>query len=95
MPGWTSVPGQDMDANVGLHDCLAAAEWTSKYIERFGGDPNRITVMGQSAGGGIINLATTLNGGKGKLPFQQVKTSLLNSISRPVRLKESGFYLIP
>jgi carboxylesterase type B len=72
MPGWTSVPGLDMDDNVGMHDCLAAAEWTSKYIHKFGGDPNRITVMGQSAGGGIINLLTTLKGGKGTLPFQQV-----------------------
>lgn len=62
-----------MDANVGLQDCLAAAEWTAKYIERFGGDPNRVTVMGQSAGAGIANLLTTLRGGQGTLPFQQAR----------------------
>jgi carboxylesterase type B len=72
LPGWTYMPGQDMTANLGMHDCLAAAEWTSKYIRRFGGDPGRITVLGQSAGAGIIGLLTVLNGGKGKLPFQQV-----------------------
>ena len=76
MPGWTSAPGLDMDANVGLHDCLAAAKWTSKYIEKFGGDPDRVTVMGQSAGAGIINLLATLNGGQGTLPFKQVESWL-------------------
>jgi len=55
-----------------MHDCLAAAEWTSKYIRRFGGDPDRITAMGQSAGAGIISLLTVINGGRGRLPFQQV-----------------------
>lgn len=61
-----------MDANVGLLDCLAAAEWTSRYIERFGGDSKRVTVIGQSAGAGMIDLMTNLDGGEGKLPFQQV-----------------------
>ncbi|CAM1506186.1 Fc.00g058270.m01.CDS01 [Cosmosporella sp. VM-42] len=76
MPGWTSVPDLDMDANVGMHDCLAATEWTSKYINRFGGDRNQVTVIGQSAGAGIIQLLTVLNGGQGKkLPFQQAFAS--------------------
>ncbi|SPN96553.1 uncharacterized protein DNG_00076 [Cephalotrichum gorgonifer] len=72
--GWTYLPGQDMAANVGMHDCLAAAEWTSRFIHLFGGDPERVTVMGQSAGAGIINLLTVLNGGEGSLPFQNAIT---------------------
>ncbi|PGH18205.1 hypothetical protein AJ79_00543 [Helicocarpus griseus UAMH5409] len=70
--GWSSSPfEEDMDANVGLHDSVAAVEWTKKYIERFGGDPDRITVIGQSAGAGIINMMLTSNGGIGKLPFSK------------------------
>lgn len=61
-----------MDPNVGLHDAFTAVEWTNKYIARFGGNPEQITVMGESAGGAIINLMLTGNGGKGYLPFQQV-----------------------
>ncbi|KAK4041356.1 lipase 1 [Parachaetomium inaequale] len=71
VPGWTYMPGEDMTANLGMHDCLAAAKWTSKHIRCFGGDPDRVTVLGQSAGAGIIGLLTVLDGGKGKLPFQQ------------------------
>lgn len=63
---------QDMDANIGLFDCLAAAEWTSKYIHEFGGDASRITAMGESAGAGILYYLSTLGGGEAKLPFQQM-----------------------
>lgn len=72
LPGWTHMPGEDTVANLGMHDTLAAVEWTSNFISLFGGDPGRVTVMGQSAGAGIINLLTVLNGGEGTLPFQQV-----------------------
>ncbi len=36
-----------------LRDTLAALRWTHKNIEAFGGNPNRITIAGQSAGGAL------------------------------------------
>ena len=42
------------DANVGLHDALAAVRWVHREIAAFGGDPTRITLVGQSAGGNVI-----------------------------------------
>ena len=83
-----------MDANVGFHDCLAAAEWTAKHIKQFGGDPERITVMGQSAGGAMINWATTLHGGKGKLPFQQVVYPLHRTEHEAKELITIGFHIV-
>lgn len=62
---------QDMDANVGLFDCLASAEWTAKYIHKFGGDPSQFSVIGESAGAGILYYLTTLQDGEAALPFQQ------------------------
>jgi carboxylesterase type B len=72
--GWLSAPGQDMTANAGIWDGLAALEWTQKYIELFGGDAERITAMRESAGGGIIDHLITAHGGKGHVPFSQVST---------------------
>jgi carboxylesterase type B len=64
-----------MDANVGLHDSMAALHWTRKYISKFGGDPDRITAMGQSAGAGIIALLMVAKGGHEDVPFSQVHIS--------------------
>ena len=76
--GWLSPANvTGIDANAGLYDSLAAMEWVEKYISKFGGDKGKVTVMGESAGGGVIMHTITSNGGEGKkLPFQQVYRSL-------------------
>lgn len=42
-------------------DCARAVLWTRQHIADYGGDPNRIYVMGHSAGGGLAALLATDN----------------------------------
>jgi len=41
--------------NVGMLDVVAVLEWVRDNIERFGGDPGRVTAFGQSGGGGKVS----------------------------------------
>src|SRR5687768_7960030 len=42
-------------ANVGMLDVVAALGWVRQNIERFGGNPENVTVFGQSGGGAKVN----------------------------------------
>ena len=40
--------------NAGMLDLVAALKWVQKNISSFGGDPDNVTIMGQSGGGGKV-----------------------------------------
>ncbi|KAI6364339.1 hypothetical protein MCOR25_005679 [Pyricularia grisea] len=44
----------ESDLNPGLLDQRAAIEWARSHVRHFGGDPDGITIQGQSAGGGSV-----------------------------------------
>jgi carboxylesterase type B len=49
--------------NAGLQDMRLALQWVQKYVDRFGGDPDQVTIAGESAGGGAVMMMVLANGG--------------------------------
>jgi len=54
--GWLSLDTDEVPGNAGLFDQIEALRWVQKNIKYFGGDPNRVTVFGESAGAASVSL---------------------------------------
>lgn len=51
--------------NAGMLDIVAALEWVRDNIANFGGDPNNITIFGQSGGGGKVSTLLAMPSAQG------------------------------
>ncbi|KAF9880823.1 carboxylesterase family protein [Colletotrichum karsti] len=52
--------GNGGSANAGLYDMIFALQWVKQHIKKFGGNPRKVTVAGQSAGAGAALMLATM-----------------------------------
>nr|AIF75088.1 carboxylesterase [Daldinia eschscholtzii] len=88
MYGWLS--GSDVTPNLGLYDQRLALDWIQEYIVLFGGGPDRVTVMGESAGAASIVHQLTAFGASEASPFLK---AIIQSPSFQWNIDLDGNYL--
>ncbi len=99
-PDLSKESGINVSGNYGFMDQIAALNWVKTNVEAFGGDPDNVTIAGQSAGAFSVNtliaspLATDLfhkaiSQSGGILPGKRVE-DLANAENRGLRLMKKA-----
>ena len=84
--------GKMADSNLALRDQIAALEWVRRHVDSFGGDPENVTLFGQSAG--AMSACTLMASGAAEGLFQRAilqsgAGNNVNDRSRARRVAES------
>jgi para-nitrobenzyl esterase len=96
--GWFTHPsiqslqdGDDKSSNFGTLDIIAALEWVKLNISLFGGNPDNVTIFGESAGG--HNVLSLLASKKAKGLFHKAisQSGYTTSISPEMAYKQEKF----
>ena len=64
--GFLSLDVADMPGNAGIYDMIESLRWIQKHIASFGGNPDDVTIFGESAGGASVGLLLLCQQARGK-----------------------------
>ena len=67
----------------GVMDMVKALEWVRKNIANFGGDPDNVTIFGQSGGGGKVNILLGTPSAKGLFHRGIIESGSMTSLMAP------------
>ena len=70
-------------ANVGMLDIVAALEWVRDNISAFGGDPQAVTIFGQSGGGGKVGALMGMPAARGLFHRAIVESGSMLRVATP------------
>ena len=96
--GFTDFSGVDAkyedSGNAGTLDMVAALKWVNKNIANFGGDPNNVTIMGQSGGGAKVCTLVAMPETKGLVHKGVALSGNANNALAQSYSRELGKYIV-
>ena len=79
---------------VGIMDIVAALQWVRENIERFGGDPNRVMIFGQSGGGRKVATLMAMPSAKGLFHRAVIESgAVLRLVAREDAIEQTNLLL--
>jgi para-nitrobenzyl esterase len=72
-----------LSGGVGMLDIVAALQWVRDNIDRFGGDPNLVTIFGQSGGGRKVATLMSMPGAKGLFHRAVIESGAVLRLTTP------------
>ncbi|MBU3099400.1 MULTISPECIES: carboxylesterase/lipase family protein [Clostridium] len=78
-----SIYDDSFDSNCAVSDMINALKWVKENIEVFGGDPDNITIAGESAGGTAVYSMLSAPSAKGLFNKAIAQSGLAGNISTP------------
>jgi len=71
--GFLSTEDAELPGNLGLKDQAMALRWVQDNIRDLGGDPDKVTIFGQNAGGAAAHyhMLSPMSSGKSVSPGQR------------------------
>src|SRR5690606_274701 len=81
-------------ANVGMLDIVKALEWVNKNIEKFGGDPNNVTILGESGGGGKVGTLMGMPAAKGLFHKSIIQSGTLINVMTQEKSQKLGLAVL-
>lgn len=79
--------GRDADTNLALRDQLAALEWVRANIDAFGGDPESVTVFGESAGAMSVGALLASPRARGLFRRAILQSGAAHNVSSPAQAR--------
>jgi para-nitrobenzyl esterase len=74
-------PAFATSGNAGVIDMLAALQWVRANIDRFGGDPGRVMIFGESGGGGKVASLLAMPAAKGLIHRATMESGSVRTLS--------------
>ena len=76
--------------NVGMLDAVQALEWVRDNIANFGGDPNNVTIFGESGGGGKVGTLMCMPKAKGLFHKAIIMSGTILNVNTKAMTEELG-----